>query len=130
MPNSFRYPHTVFHFPACSLARSQCRHYAAHRSHNPRHHPTSTPPHPTTPAASEKIVSVALDRLMTQGTGGRGKPTTVVVAHRLSTIRAADVIVVLAGGRIVERGTHAELLRIPGGVYAGLVAAQEGNNAH
>jgi ATP-binding cassette subfamily B protein len=48
----------------------------------------------------------------------RGR-TSFVVAHRLSTIRNADLVLVLDHGRIVERGRHAELLRV-GGVYAGL----------
>jgi len=52
---------------------------------------------------SEKLVQDALERLM----AGR---TTLVIAHRLSTIRKADRIVVLVGGKIVEQGTHEELL--------------------
>src|SRR5262249_13416454 len=52
---------------------------------------------------SEGLVQEALERLMTNR-------TTLVVAHRLSTIRHADQIVVVAGGRIVEQGTHDELL--------------------
>ena len=52
---------------------------------------------------SERIVQVALDELM------KGR-TTICIAHRLSTVQNADTIVVLAEGRIVEQGTHAELL--------------------
>ncbi|PNY26307.1 Leptomycin B resistance protein pmd1 [Tolypocladium capitatum] len=59
---------------------------------------------------SEKVVKEALDR----AAAGR---TTVAVAHRLSTIRDADLIVVFAKGRIVERGTHDELLDMRGLYY-------------
>jgi len=49
--------------------------------------------------------------------------TSLVIAHRLSTIRDADTILVLNGGRLIERGTHAELMAA-GGFYAQLHASQ------
>jgi subfamily B ATP-binding cassette protein MsbA len=61
-------------------------------------------------------VQAALDTLM----AGR---TTLVIAHRLSTIERADRIVVLEHGRIVEQGTHAQLLAA-GGMYANLYRLQ------
>lgn len=53
----------------------------------------------------------------------RGR-TTIVVAHRLSTVRDADQILVLRRGQVVERGTHAELLGLPGGLYRTLYELQ------
>ena len=49
--------------------------------------------------------------------------TTIVIAHRLSTVRDAEMIAVLDAGRLVEAGTHAELLA-RGGLYAELVSRQ------
>jgi ATP-binding cassette subfamily B (MDR/TAP) protein 1 len=67
-------------------------------------------------AESERVVQDALDRLMVDR-------TTVVVAHRLSTIRDADTIAVVYKGHIVEQGTHQELVGINGS-YARLVGGQ------
>jgi len=67
-------------------------------------------------AESERLVQQALERLME----GR---TTLVIAHRLATVRAADRIVVMEDGRIVEQGTHAQLIG-DGGLYARLAALQ------
>ncbi|MHB8259971.1 MAG: ABC transporter ATP-binding protein [Bacteroidia bacterium] len=66
---------------------------------------------------SERLVQEALDKLMI----GR---TTVVIAHRLATIRNADKIIVLEKGEIKESGTHAELSEIPDGLYRSLSRLQ------
>jgi subfamily B ATP-binding cassette protein MsbA len=63
-------------------------------------------------SVSEKLVHEALDRLM------EGK-TSIVIAHRLQTIQSADLICVVNAGEIVERGSHADLLR-KGGLYSTL----------
>lgn len=55
----------------------------------------------------------------------RGRVTVLAIAHRLSTVRAADQIVVMSHGRIAERGRHAELMAIPGGIYQRLVQLQQ-----
>ncbi|XP_030947941.1 ABC transporter B family member 11-like [Quercus lobata] len=66
-------------------------------------------------AESERVVQDALDRVMVNR-------TTVVVAHRLSTIRNADVIAVVKNGVIAEKGKHDNLIRIKDGFYTSLVA--------
>eukprot|EP00271_Cylindrocystis_brebissonii_P005331 TRINITY_DN17326_c0_g1_i1.p1 TRINITY_DN17326_c0_g1~~TRINITY_DN17326_c0_g1_i1.p1 ORF type:complete len:952 (-),score=203.08 TRINITY_DN17326_c0_g1_i1:320-3175(-) len=68
---------------------------------------------------SEALVQAALDRLLAEG--GR---TVVLVAHRLSTVRNADLIGVIEKGRVAEQGTHDELVNIPNGVYERLVRRQ------
>ena len=65
---------------------------------------------------TEALIQEALERVM------RGR-TSLVIAHRLSTVLAADTILVLEGGRLVEQGTHAALLA-HNGVYAGLYHTQ------
>lgn len=70
---------------------------------------------------SERIVQEALDRVMV----GR---TTVIVAHRLSTITGADKIAVIKNGVVAEEGRHGRLLRLPGGAYASLVALQSSSS--
>jgi ATP-binding cassette subfamily B protein len=67
-------------------------------------------------ARSEQLVQEALERLMKTR-------TTIVIAHRLATVRAADRIIVMDGGRIVEEGTHASL-NAADGLYASLARLQ------
>jgi ATP-binding cassette subfamily C protein CydCD len=67
-------------------------------------------------AENEAVIQEALDRLM------KGR-TTLVLAHRLSSVIGCDRILVLDGGRVAESGRHADLMR-QGGVYAGLMAEQ------
>jgi ATP-binding cassette subfamily C protein CydCD len=67
---------------------------------------------------SEQLVRSALDGLMRDR-------TTIVIAHRLSTIQAADTILVMQAGRLVEQGSHLELIE-QGGLYARLVGRQDG----
>ncbi|XP_017980794.1 PREDICTED: ABC transporter B family member 4 [Theobroma cacao] len=71
-------------------------------------------------AESERVVQEALDRIM-------GNRTTVIVAHRLSTVRNADMIAVIHRGKMVEKGSHSELLKDPEGAYSQLIRLQEVN---
>ncbi|KAH9731006.1 ABC transporter B family member 11 [Citrus sinensis] len=71
-------------------------------------------------AESEKVVQEALDRIMVNR-------TTVIVAHRLSTVRNADMIAVIHRGKIVEKGTHSKLVEDPEGAYSQLIRLQEAN---
>lgn len=74
-------------------------------------------------AESERVVQEALDRVMVNR-------TTVIVAHRLSTIRNADMIAVIHRGKMVEKGSHSELLKDPEGAYSQLIRLQEVNKGH
>ncbi|CAN1353020.1 ABC transporter B family member 4 [Linum perenne] len=71
-------------------------------------------------AESERVVQDALDRVMVAR-------TTVIVAHRLTTVRDADVIAVIHRGKIVEKGSHSELIEDPEGAYSQLIRLQEVN---
>ena len=73
-------------------------------------------------AESEHLVQTALERLMTCR-------TTLLVAHRLSTVQKADCIACMHDGRIVEVGTHSQLLEVERGHYSALVARQLGQLA-
>ncbi|KAK6932269.1 ABC transporter type 1, transmembrane domain [Dillenia turbinata] len=71
-------------------------------------------------AESERIVQDALEKVMENR-------TTVAVAHRLTTIRNADIIAMVHQGKIIEQGTHVQLIKNPEGAYSQLVRMQEGN---
>lgn len=68
-------------------------------------------------AESEKLVQIALDELMKNR-------TTIVIAHRLATIRKVDTIYVIREGRIAESGSHQELTLLNNGLYANLIKLQ------
>ena len=70
-------------------------------------------------AKSEHLIKTSLEKLM----AGR---TTFIIAHRLSTVREVDLILVLKNGEIVEQGTHDALVRMPDGIYRGLYEMQTG----
>ncbi|KAJ0082001.1 hypothetical protein Patl1_10097 [Pistacia atlantica] len=78
-------------------------------------------------AESERIVQDTLEKVMTNW-------TTLVVTHRLTTIRNDDMTAVVHQGKIVEKGTHEELIQDPEGAYSGLVrlreGAKEGSRSH
>jgi len=66
---------------------------------------------------SERLVQDALEKLM------KGR-TSIVIAHRLSTIRQADTILVMDNGKIIEQGTHEQLLQVKDGLYRNLSELQ------
>jgi ATP-binding cassette subfamily B protein len=68
-------------------------------------------------AESERLVQAALDKLMENR-------TSIIIAHRLSTVRRADQILVMSGGAIIERGTHEELISEDHSLYANLAKLQ------
>jgi ATP-binding cassette subfamily B protein len=68
-------------------------------------------------AESERLVQDALDKLM-------ANRTSLIIAHRLSTVRRCDQILVMSGGAILERGSHEELVDRPGGLYRSLAKLQ------
>jgi len=67
---------------------------------------------------SEALIKDAMDKISRQR-------TMIIIAHRLSTIKKADKIIVLENGRVVEEGSHLELSRLDGGLYAKLLKLQE-----
>ena len=68
-------------------------------------------------AESERLVQDALDKLMENR-------TSIIIAHRLSTVRRCDQILVMSGGAILERGTHDELVGKKDGLYSSLAKLQ------
>ena len=75
---------------------------------------------------SEHLVQQAIDDMITRGKSGTGRSamTVIIVAHRLSTVRSADKIFVVKEGRVVEEGSHEELVKDPNGAYSALISRQ------
>ena len=71
---------------------------------------------------SEEIVQAALDKLLNENKS----ITTVIVAHRLRTVRNADIIAVVNKGKIVEKGSHDDLMNLKDGYYKNMVAKSLG----
>jgi len=78
-------------------------------------------------AESEAIVQEAIDDMIRGQRsleGAQSGMTVVIVAHRLSTVRSADVIYVVDEGRIIEQGSHEELIANDAGAYSALIRRQ------
>jgi subfamily B ATP-binding cassette protein MsbA len=74
---------------------------------------------------SEAQVQASLDNLMAaQRAGGQRSATVLVIAHRLSTVQAADLVLVMDAGRVVESGSYAELAHKEGGAFKAMLALQ------
>jgi len=78
---------------------------------------------------SERLVSETLERLIAAGKASPAPVTVVLIAHRLSTVKHADVIVVIDAGRVVESGSHDALLANTDGLYRKLALAQDAHAA-
>jgi len=77
-------------------------------------------------AESEAMVQDAIDHMLSAGreNGDDNSMTVMIVAHRLSTIRNADIIFVIQDGKVVEQGNHTELIQNPDGAYSSLIRRQ------
>ena len=71
-------------------------------------------------SASERVVQAAID-----ATIAAGSRTSLIIAHRLSTLSQAQLIIVMRGGAILERGTHSELMALPDGLFRQLQSLQD-----
>jgi ATP-binding cassette subfamily B (MDR/TAP) protein 9 len=72
-------------------------------------------------AESEHYVQKAIDDMLNRGKAGM---TVIIIAHRLSTVRSADSIIVIKNGNVVEQGSHDALIADPDGFYSSLIRRQ------
>jgi ABC-type multidrug transport system fused ATPase/permease subunit len=79
-------------------------------------------------AESEHMVQSAIDHMIESARsttdGGGGGMSVMIVAHRLSTIRNADIIFVIHDGQVIEKGSHSELIQKDDGAYSSLIRRQ------